>query len=334
MSDPIKQHFVPKSYIKHWENERGLVWYFDLAKREYREANKGKILKYKHLYSLASIELDLWDIDDRVELLAPIEGIQVCLNGNKLVGIDILRNLSQYKSFVMIDSSGKTIRAKHQKDLMDKVFNQMNFSIEKRFQAFEDSWDSTVDFFERYREQKLFGKPFDGTDQDLHHHLESLKQFMLLMYTRNPYQFQASLERIKKRDGVSLTSNQAKRAFKQVQLSLLDNKRTFFNMDRYKVNMVLAVPGQCFISSDNPVVIRGIELVDLDISAIMWFPVSPNIFAVLSEKKPLEVLSNGRELLVQSETITDINQIVLEGAYEAIFSKYEIPALKFRLARN
>ena len=111
-----------------------------------------------------------------------------------------------------------------------------------------------------------------------------LLEFMLSIYTRNSYNMLRSIERVKKKERLEINNITARTLFEEIQLLYLNGERKLFDMSKYDIHLFLTITEHPFIITDNPVVIRGIEMEDAGFKGLFWFPISPYILISFSKK--------------------------------------------------
>ena len=97
-----------------------------------------------------------------------------------------------------------------------------------------------------------------------------------------------SIERVKKKEHLEINNITARTVFEEIQLLYLNGERKLFDMSKYDIHLFLTTTEHPFITTDNPVVIRGIEMEGAGFKGLFWFPISPYILISLSKKNEKE----------------------------------------------
>lgn len=65
----------------------------------------------------------------------------------------------------------------------------------------------------------------------------------------------------------------------------MNGERKLFDMSKYDIHLFLTTTEHPFITTDNPVMIRGIEMEGARFKGLFWFSVFPYILISLSKMK-------------------------------------------------
>lgn len=100
MSNPKKQHFVPQSYLKQWEDDECLIWLYNKQKNSGTQKHK-QLFYYLHLYSLTLFEFNYLTSQQQEAFFEPLKPFSVYLDGKKLTLPEIMENMKRYDKFII-----------------------------------------------------------------------------------------------------------------------------------------------------------------------------------------------------------------------------------------
>ena len=89
----------------------------------------------------------------------------------------------------------------------------------------ENTWNEVVDFFEKLRSMFLEDNFILPETNQIEKYANRLLEFILSIYTRNPYNMARSIERVKKKDNVEIDDITARVLFEEMQLLYLKGER-------------------------------------------------------------------------------------------------------------
>ncbi len=333
MSNPKKQHFVPQSYLKQWEDDECLIWLYNKQEKTVAHRNTNSFFYYLHLYSLTLFEFNYLTTQQQETFFEPLKPFSVYLDGRKLTLPEIMESMERYDKFIIKKSNGQIIKHRQKEDLLEKILTGKHFLIEEKYNSIESEWPDVVDFFENYRNmvfQKILILPNANTFK---YYIDKLLKFILSTYTRNPYNFVHILNRVEKRHNFTLNEWQTRTIFEKMQLLHLSNKHHLFETEDYNIHLILTTPETPFITSDNPVIVKGIEMEDAGFTGIFWFPLSPYILVSLSEKQDQDRVYI-KHYIVAEETVTKLNDIIFQYSKECFVSCVNIGDNDYRFINN
>ena len=161
--EPQNHHYVPRVYIKQWEDSEKLLWVYNKVGETYFHKSKNHILSEKNLYALTIEQFLYMTLEEKKVLIEPLAPFDVYLDGEKLYEEDILEKISEFDDFV-IQKDGKTISNKYKLDIKDKICRKKVLTIEKKYQIIENEWKDIVDFFGKtensFKEVNSYNKEF------------------------------------------------------------------------------------------------------------------------------------------------------------------------------
>lgn len=99
------------------------------------------------------------------------------------------------------------------------------------------------------------------------------------------------------------------------------------------MHLILTMPNTPFFTSDNPVIVKGIEMENAGFTGIFWFPLSPNILVSLSNKQNQERIFI-KHYIVAEETVKKLNDIICQYAKECFVSCVNIGDTNYRFIKN
>lgn len=319
MKIPVKHHYIPQVYLKYWENENRQINYLDLNNGTIELRNKNSIFYQKNLYAITLYEFYLLTEEEKQLFIEPLKKYKVFMNNKLLSEQEIIQNLSSYSMFEIKDSCNRRISKLQKQDLLEKILNSKHPKIEESFSRIESQWSDVVSYFENFRVK--YYKYMLTMDNDelpkldgMKEHLELLLNFVLATYTRNPFVME---NKIRRAESTSLPDNIEREVFVNIVIDFLNGKRFLFDVNKYDIQLIFAAEGEKFITCDNPVIFRPIEIENFSCTNIFWFPMSPKILIALSEKSK----NNRKTVLpyfVTDETIRELNRKIVENAVKAI----------------
>lgn len=337
MPAPKNHHYVPQVYLQRWEDQEKRIWIYDLSTMTYSHRNKRSIMREDYLYSLTFREFNLLTDKQKEFFIEPLSAYQVYLDGTKLDKPDIVKNIVHYEDFEIRKSNGELVKRRHKAALLDEVINGKHPLIETKFGRIEDQWTKTADFFDSYRSMVMARKIILPEAKVLKQHCENLLEFILAMYTRNPYAFLKSIGRIEAKKDISIQNTERRRIFETIQMDFLEGKKKLFDTDKYDIHCIFAAPGHRFFTTDNPVCIRHVFIENMDFTAVFWFPVSPVTLVTLSEKSNNEHSDNLRSIyhyLVTGESVNAFNRYICENDVNIIVSSQKIRDSRFSFSNE
>lgn len=118
-----------------------------------------------------------------------------------------------------------------------------------------------------------------------------------------------------------------------MQLLHLSDKHHLFETEDYNIHLILTTPETPFITSDNPVIVKGIEMENAGFTGILWFPLSPNILVSLSNKQNQEQIFI-KHYIVAEKTVKKLNDIICQYAKECFVSCANIGDDDYSFVKN
>lgn len=309
----IHHHYIPRTYLKQWENQNKQIWLYDIEDRTMELRNKDSIFYEKHLYSITFIESQLLAPDQKEMFIEPLKQYQVFLDGNRLNSEEIFENLTRYDEFVIREQDGRLVKKGLKKSLLEDILSKKHLVIEDKYKDIvEDSWNKTLHFFENFRKMVMENNVLLPEASVLMKYIKRILEFMLSTYTRNPYEMQRRINRIFEKKGIQIDGIRARFLFKQMQLLYLNDERKLYDVNKYDIHLLFTISDCSFITTDCPVVIRKIEIEDMGITGLMWFPISPCILILLSKRQSKDSwnISYG---IILDDTVNKINSILIEN---------------------
>ncbi|MCR2050542.1 DUF4238 domain-containing protein [Acetatifactor muris] len=143
MSNPKKQHFVPQSYLKQWEDNENLIWLYNKDKKRYH-AETQTVFYYLHLYSLTLFEFNYLTPQQQETFFEPLKPFSIYLDDKKLTLHEIMENMVKYDNFLIKKSNGQIISRRQKEDLLEKVLTSKHFLIEEKYNNIESEWPDVV----------------------------------------------------------------------------------------------------------------------------------------------------------------------------------------------
>lgn len=333
MSNPKKQHFVPQSYLKQWEDDECLIWLYNKEEKTVAHRNTNSFFYYLHLYSLTLLEFNYLTPQQQETFFEPLKLFSIYLNDRKLTVHEIMENMEKYDEFIIKKADGQIIRHRQKEDLLEKILASKHFLIEEKYNSIESEWPDVVCFFENYRTMVFQGKVILPDANTFKNYIDKLLKFILSTYTRNPYNFVHILNRVEARHNFMLDEWQARTVFEKMQLLHLSNESHLFDTEDYDLHLLLTTPDTPFFTSDNPVIVKGIEMEDAGFTGIFWFPFSPNILVSLSNKQNQERVFI-KHYIVPEETVKKLNDIICQYAKECFVSCVNIGDSDYKFINN
>lgn len=320
----INHHYIPRVYLKYWEDDSQKIWLYNIKDRTVSHRNKNSVFKEDYLYSLTIREFDFLTAEQKELFVQPLLQYKIFLNDIELNCQEIVANLQQYDKFVIKKMDGSIIKQKHKKALLDKILNGKHPLIEDRYgEEIENSWDEVAEFFEKYRLMILSNNIILPTAQEIKEIADRLLNFILSMYTRNPFNMLQSIERIQERHNIEIANEAVRTTFETIQLLFLNGKRFLFDMKRFDIHLIFAPQGSFFITTDNPVFFRGIEIENIGFTGLIWFPLTPQILVSLSKKETQDSL-NIKHYIATEETVKEFNGKIYENIVECFVAPVKI----------
>lgn len=145
-----------------------------------------------------------------------------------------------------------------------------------------------------------------------------------------------SINRLKEKHNIEVEDSAIRMIFETIQLNYLNKERYLFDMEQFDIHLIFTTEDCYFVTTDNPVFVRGIDIENANFKGILWCPVTPNILVSLSKKEHNNCL-NIYHHIVTKETIKDFNSIILQNAINYFVSSSEITDMKelgFRFIYN
>ena len=315
--------------MKQWEDSTKRVWLYNFIERTVSHRNKDSIFKEDYLYSLTFRELQLLSPQQREIFAEPLRPFHVFLGSNELTQQEIVENLQHYDEFIVRKKDGTIIKEKHKTALLNEMLNRKHPEIEDRYsKSVESSWNDVVNFFEKFRTMVITGNII----------LPEARQFAeyankLSIYTRNPYNMLRSIERVKKREHLEIDNITARTVFEKIQLLYLNGERKLFDTSKYDIHLFFATTEYPFITTDNPVVIRGIEMEGAGFKGLFWFPISPYILISLSEKMKKNHIDI-KYYQILGEMTKELNSLLIDNAIECFILPNKIEDIGFSFVQN
>ena len=333
MSNPKKQHFVPQTYLKQWEDNENLIWLYNKEEKTVSHRNTNSFFYYLHLYSLTLFEFNYLTPQQQETFFKPLKPFSIYLDDKKLTLHDIMENIGKYDDFLIKKANGQIISRRQKEDLLEKVLTSKHFLIEEKYNNIESEWPDVVGFFENYRNMVIQEKVILPDANTFKAYIDKLLKFILSTYTRNPYNFVNILNRVEERHNFRLDEWRARTVFEKMQLLHLSDERHLFETEHYDIHLILTMPNTPFFTSDNPVIVKGIEMEDAEFTGIFWFPLSPNILVSLSNKQNQERIFINH-YIVAEETVKKLNDIIYQYAKECFISCVNIGDNDYRFIKN
>lgn len=187
----------------------------------------------------------------------------------------------------------------------------------------ESSWNETVSFFEDYRNMILNNSIIPLNINDVKYNADELLSFILSLYTRNPFRMSQSINRVQEKQNIKVNDQDIRTIFETIQLLYLNGERYLFDMDKFDIHLIFTSENCFFITTDNPVFIKGIEIEDADFKGLIWCSITPNLLVSLSNHKKKDCL-NIYHHIVGEETVRNFNSIILENATNCFITSFEI----------
>lgn len=156
---------------------------------------------------------------------------------------------------------------------------------------------------------------------------DRLLNFILAMYTRNPFNMIQSIARIQDRHSIEIANEAVRTAFETIQLYFLNGSRSLFDREEFDIHLIFAPRRSFFITTDNPVFLRGIEIENIGFTGLVWFPLTPQILVSLSKKETQDSL-NIKHYFVTEETVREFNVKIYESTVESFIAPVNIEDLK------
>lgn len=327
-------HYIPQTYLKQWEDSTKRVWLYNFIERTVSHRNKDSIFKEDYLYSLTFRELQLLSPQQREIFAEPLRPFHVFLGSNELTQQEIVENLQHYDEFIVRKKDGTIIKEKHKTALLNEMLNRKHPEIEDRYsKSVESSWNDVVNFFEKFRTMVITGNIILPEARQFAEYANKLLEFMLSIYTRNPYNMLRSIERVKKREHLEIDNITARTVFEKIQLLYLNGERKLFDTSKYDIHLFFTTTEYPFITTDNPVVIRGIEMEGAGFKGLFWFPISPYILISLSEKMKKNHIDI-KYYQILGEMTKELNSLLIDNAIECFILPDKIEDIGFSFVQN
>lgn len=333
MSKPIKQHFVPQSYLKQWEDEESLVWLYNKEDKTVAHRNTSSFFYYAHLYSLTLLEFNYLTLQQQETFFEPLKPFSIYFNDRKLNLNEIMENMEHYNEFIIKSVDGKIIGRRQKEDILEKILTSKHFLIEEKYRDIENEWLEVVDFFEKYRTIFIKNNAILPYANTIKNYVDKLLEFILSTYTRNPYIFMQSLERVEKKHNFVLNEWNARTVFEKMQLLHLNDEQHLFEIENYDLHLILTMSEIPFFTGDNPVILKGIKVEDIGFTGIFWFPLSPTILVALSEKQN-QKKTFIKPYIATEETVKILNNIIVQSAERCFVSCVDIGNNDYKFINN
>lgn len=333
MSKPKRHHYIPKVYLKQWEDKQKLIWYYNKKEKTVAHRNKDSVLYEEHLYSLTLREIYYLTPQQQEIFAEPLKEFDVYLDDKKLTTPEIIENLIRYNEFTIKKKDEKLVSHRQKGDLLEKVLNSKHFLIEEEYNRIENIWPDVVDFFENYKNMVLQNNFVMPKENTLKKYADELLNFILATYTRNPYNMLHRLEMLEQNHNIKLDNRHARTVFEKMQLLYLSGERNLFEKIDYDINLIFTTPETPFLTSDNPVILYGIIIENVGFTGIFWFPLSPNILVSLSKKQKQDQLSI-KPYIAAKETVMALNDMIRQYAEECFVSSVNINDNNYRFINN
>jgi len=300
--------------LKQWEDTTKRIWVYNFTEHTVSHRNKDSIFKEDYLYSLTLREFQLLSPEQREIFAEPLRLFHVFWGNNELTPQEIVENLLHYDEFIIRKQDGNSIKQKHKAALLNEMLNKKHPEIEDRYSiSVESFWNDVVNFFEKFRTMVIAGNIILPEAGQFVEYANKLLGFMLSIYTRNPYNMQKSIERVRKRKHLEIDNITARTVFEKIQLMYLNGERRLFDMSKYDIHLFFTTSEHSFITTDNPVVIRGIEMEGAGFKGLFWFPISPYILISISEKVKKNHI-NIKYYQISGEMAKELNSLLIDNA--------------------
>lgn len=327
MGETVRQHFVPKVYLRNWENEDGQLWVYDLIERSVAKRKNESALYLNHLYSVTLHEFRYFDPMQKIEFISPLLKYSIYLDGKKLLPKEVVDNLINYKDFVLIDRNGKVLKSKEKKHVLDLFFNRKDRMIEKGYSKIESKWSDVAKFFEGIRILTFVNGRLEPMylppAAQVIKICNDLLEFVLSMYTRNPYKMLYHFSRYNKQAEKPASAMEQRTAFEAIQLAYLSGKRKLFDTKKYELRCIFSTPGTYFYTSDNPVLLKGIKYENIGFTGIFWFPVTPNVLIALTERTASDKMTLF-SYIAPPNAVNELNEYICNNAHHIVISHVDI----------
>ena len=152
---------------------------------------------------------------------------------------------------------------------------------------------------------------------------DELLNFILSLYTRNPFRMSQSINRIQEKQNIKVNDQDIRTIFETMQLLYLNGERYLFDINKFDIHLIFTSENCYFITTDNPVFIWGCDMENLDFKGLIWCPISPNLLVSLSKHKSNDCL-NIYPHIVAKETVKCLNSKILENVANCFITSFEI----------
>ena len=80
----INHHYIPRVYLKQWEDEEGLIWGYNLSDKTIFHRSNESIFKEDYLYSITLRDWNLLPTEQKELFIEPLKPFNIYLNGKLL----------------------------------------------------------------------------------------------------------------------------------------------------------------------------------------------------------------------------------------------------------
>lgn len=326
---PTKQHFLPRVYLKQWEDSKGKIWVYDLQKKVFSDVTEKSFFYIKDMYSLTVNEIFALGKQEKLDIISPLDEYDIFLDDILLSGIQIIENIEKINEFIIM-KDGKKIKDALRKDLIKKVKYRKVYSIEKNYSSIENGWNDVVDFFQNYRNEYMLNHNYVVSDEEGKNFGDALKIFILSMVTRNPYFISDRFVSVQKNKNIKLMDNIKRSIFEKIQMDFKDNTRYLFDIKEYSIILGFANNNHHFYTCDLPVMFNQVG----EKFEGIWFPMTPDIIVGLGYNNNDDKINILEPCILENEKINEINCIICEKAKRYIVTNKRIDMEKYSYCQN
>ena len=321
----MKQHFVPKTYLKGWADSNEKVWVYSKDNTLHRHANIKKVLWEEHLYSVTVDDALFLEESEIGRIFECLSHKTVLYDGKSLVtGSDFVSNWHVFDKWVITESDGQRACNVVLKATIEKT---KLLTVEKGMQLLENDWNSVRDRVVQSVNSSSTTK-FEMLPQDR----RSLLQFIVVQQWRTRstiQQYKDLVEPImslfKETLGTERYEDQLeefsvvyfRKSIDAFQKSKAGHLSTELDLLEQLQLVFLKAPVQStFLTSDNPVVI----ITDGSLDNGLYFPLTRHIVCAAFKGDPKKSIV----CQVTASQVLALNEAVKINALDFFISADEI----------
>lgn len=140
MAEYKRQHFVPQSYLKSWEDSSGRIWLYRKKDEDLiKSSSVDSSLFLKDFYTLGTNELLALSNDDLEYLFSGLTDKRIWLNGKKIDSYEkLIENYSLNKEWEIYDFNNMKLSTKK---IINEIEGKRILRLEKGWHQIENTWN-------------------------------------------------------------------------------------------------------------------------------------------------------------------------------------------------